>query len=41
MGSELEQPEGKAWELAEVAVGCPEAERTAPLADRHRAGWSC
>jgi hypothetical protein len=24
MGSELEQPEGKVWELAEVAVGCPE-----------------
>jgi hypothetical protein len=41
MGSELEQPEGKAWELAGVAVGYSEAERAALLADRRGAGWSC
>lgn len=41
MGSELEQPEGKAWELAEVAVGCPGAGRAARQPDRRRAGWYC
>ena len=40
MGSELEQPEGKAWELAEIAVGYPETERAPRLAYRRRAGWS-
>jgi hypothetical protein len=39
MGSELEQPEGKAWKLAVVAAG-PGASRANRQADRHRAGWS-
>ena len=41
MGSDLEQPEGKTWELAGVAVGFPEGERAVRQPDGRTAGWSC
>ena len=40
MGSELEQPEGKTWHLAEVAIGCPETPWDARQTDLRRAGGS-